>query len=161
MIQVPVFSFTWCKWRLLRKTNQLPDINLKSGIVLFGDLNVGICCLGACVPLLFHGLICGACHLGAVLHREDLGNWQWEGLPKQTYQLQISATAFLILNHSFSTKNSAEAHFKTNMLLSGKNTLLLKTWDISQPFCKALCTHFDLSIPCKPCIYCGPDTSVL
>lgn len=78
----------------------------------------------------------------------------------QNKLFQLSATAFLILNHSFSTKNSVEALFKVNMLFSEKDTLRLKNWDISQPFCKALCTHFDLSIPRKPCIYCGPGTSV-
>lgn len=59
------------------KQNKLQDktFHLKSGTVLFGDLNVapqGICSLGACVPGLCHGLSNGPCHPGTVLHKEDL-----------------------------------------------------------------------------------------
>lgn len=40
---------------------------------------------------------------------------------------QLSATAFLILNHSFSTKNSVEEPFKVNMFLVEKIPSYWKT----------------------------------
>lgn len=84
----------------------------------------GICSLGACVPVLCHGLSNGPCHPGTVLHKEDLHEVLKLQLPGgrcfQKKMFQLSATAFLILSHSFSTKKSVEAFFKLNMLFREK-----------------------------------------